>query len=155
MLSRYMIVKESKLKFPKVETQQPSCTDILSAGDDFYSKETVTIEPNTSHLFWTDIKAHMQDDEVLYIFVRSSIGTKKHLMLANTVGVIDASYFGNIKNDGNIGIALHNYGTEAVVIEVDERIAQGVLQKFVSMGERNPLSDKRVGGFGSSDEENK
>lgn len=155
MMSRYMIVKESKLKFPEVETQQPSCTDILSAGDDFYSKETVTIKPNETYLFWTDVKAHMQNDEVLYIFVRSSVGTKKHLMLANTVGVIDASYFGNEGNDGNIGIALHNYGTKPVVIEKGERIAQGVLQKFVSMGARNPLSDKRVGGFGSSNEQNK
>lgn len=155
MLSQYMVVKESKLKFPNVETQHPSCTDILSAGDDFYSKETITIKPNETHLFWTDIKARMQDDEVLYIFVRSSIGTEKKLRLANTVGVIDASYFGNIKNDGNIGIALHNYGTEDAVIEVGERIAQGVVQKFVSMENRRPLSDKRVGGFGSSNEQNK
>lgn len=149
-MSQYEKVVKELGKHKEVETILPTCADLGSAGDDFYSKETVTIAPKTAHLFWTDVKVLLEQDEVLYVMVRSSIGLKKHLMLSNTIGVIDASYYGNHKNDGNIGISLYNYGEDAVVINAGERIAQGVVHKVVGLSNRNPLSDSRVGGMGSS-----
>lgn len=140
-------------KIPKsTGTQLPVCTDLDSAGDDFFSKETVTIEPNTQHKFWTDIKAYMQKGEVLLIDVRSSIGDKMNLKLANTIGVIDQSYYENEENDGNIGISLYNYGDKPVTIKEGQRIAQGVFVPFLSADNRIPLQDKRKGGYGHSGE---
>lgn len=149
-LSQYEVVNEKHLEVKGVETILPSCADLGSAGDDFYSKNTVTIQPKEKFLFWTDVKAKLQPDEVLYIFVRSSVGIHRHLMLANTVGVIDSSYYNNERNDGNIGLNLYNYGEEPVTIEVGERIAQGVVHKVAAMANRSPLSDTRAGGSGSS-----
>lgn len=151
-MSGYAVVEKQFLKIPEVKTQLPTCADLGSAGDDFFSKETVVIQPGEQHLFWTDVKAEFPITNVLYIFVRSSIGTKKKLRLANTTGVIDSSYFGNEKTDGNIGICLHNFGSEPATIERGERIAQGVLSPVAFMSKRNPQSETRKGGFGSSNE---
>ena len=80
-------------------TTLPKRSDSKSAGYDFYSKETAVIQPGEQHLFWTDVKAYMLDDEVLSLYVRSSIGIKQGLTLANTVGIIDSSYYSNPDND--------------------------------------------------------
>jgi len=63
-----------------------------SAGYDFYSPIDISIPPQTKMTVWTDIKSYMQDGEVLMLYVRSSIGIKKGLTLANGTGVIDADY---------------------------------------------------------------
>lgn len=128
----------------------PKRSDVGSAGYDFYSKETVTIQPSEQHVFWSDVKAYMQEDEVLSIHVRSSIGIKKGLVLANVTGIIDQSYFSNPDNDGNIGICLKNTTSKPVKIDEDERIAQGVFSKYLIADEDVVLYGSRTGGIGSS-----
>ncbi len=145
--------EEVPTQFKQVENETtilPVRGDARSAGYDFYSKETVTIPPHQSHLFWTDVCAYMQDNEVLLIHVRSSIGVKKGLMLKNTTGVIDSSYYANPSNYGNIGICLYNNSDKPVVIETQERIAQGVFQNYLVADEDGTLHMERSGGFGSS-----
>lgn len=128
----------------------PSRGTSRSAGYDLASPITVTIEPHSSALIWLNIKSYMLDDEVLEIYVRSSIGIKKGLMLKNTVGIVDADYYSNEGNDGNIGLNLRNMTDEAVVIEKGERICQCVFQKYLIADNDVYLSDSRVGGFGST-----
>ena len=132
------------------KTSLPVRADMQSAGSDFYSKEDVVIEPQSSHLFWTDVKAYMQPTEVLIIDVRSSIGLKKSLMLKNTIGVIDSSYYNNPSNEGNIGICLYNFGEQPVTIEKGERIAQGIFLQYLAPDNDQALHNERIGGFGSS-----
>ena len=79
-----------------------------SAGYDLASPIDVIIEPHSSVLIWTNIKAYMQDDEVLEVYIRSSTAIKRDLILKNTVGIIDSDYYSNEGNDGNIGICLYN-----------------------------------------------
>lgn len=143
-------VKKEFLKNPSKETKMPVRSDGRSAGCDFFAKETVTIKPNQTYLFWTDVKAYMFPNEFLYLVVRSSIGVKKNLMLKNTNGIIDSSYYGNPSNDGNIGICLYNYGDKAVTIEEGERIAQGIFLEYLMPDSDNTLNKERKGGFGSS-----
>ena len=71
-------------------------------------------------------------------------------MLKNTTGVIDSSYYANPSNYGNIGICLYNNSNVPVTIENQERIAQGVFQKYLVADEDNALHAERTGGFGSS-----
>lgn len=137
-------IEKNQLKHALIKTQLPKRGDAGSAGYDFYSKEKVIIAPGQSHLFWTDIQSYMPEDEVLFIFVRSSIGIKKGLVLKNGTGVIDSSY------TGNIGICLYNLSSEEVIIDLGERIAQGVFQKYLLADEDHCLHKERIGGFGSS-----
>lgn len=146
----FEVIKDEHRKHSDVEIQLPTRGDSRSAGYDFYSNETVTLQPKQSHLFWTDVKSYMLDNEVLSIHVRSSIGTKKDLMLKNTTGIIDSSYYENPSNDGNIGICLVNMGDKIQKIEKGERIAQGVFTKYLIVDEDTCLKSERTGGFGSS-----
>ena len=77
---------------------------------DFYANETYSVMPNEIVKVWTDVKAYMQDNECLIINVRSSMGGK--FMLTNTQGWIDADYYSNESNDGNIGAFLKNISEE-------------------------------------------
>lgn len=132
------------------EIKIPTRADQGSAGYDFYSCEDARIEVGQQHIFWTNIKAYMQQDEVLQIFPRSSVGVKLGLMLANTVGIIDSTYYENPDNDGNIGIVLKNMGKEPVTILAGDRIAQGVFMKYLVTDNDVAMATERTGGFGSS-----
>ena len=120
-----------------------------SAGYDFYSTESFTLKPNENKLIWSDVKAYMQEGEVLELYVRSSIGIKKSLMLKNLTGIIDSDYYENESNDGNIGICLYNYGDKEVTIEKGERIAQGIFKQFL-VADNGNTDKERNGGIGST-----
>lgn len=130
------------------EITLPVRSDPRSAGYDFYSPVDIVIPPNESRLFFTDVKAYMEDDEVLMLYVRSSMG-KIPVVIANGTGIIDASYYGNPDNDGNIGFRLLNLGKEDYVIRRGDRIGQGVFMKYLITDDDNATGD-RCGGFGSS-----
>lgn len=119
-----------------------------SAGYDFYSPDEYIVRPNEIVKIWTDIKAYMQSDEFLMLNVRSSMGGK--FMLANTIGIVDSSYYGNIDNDGNIGIFLKNISDQTQLIKQGERVGQGIFVKYLVADNDYCLSETRVGGFGSS-----
>jgi len=140
---------KSNLKKFNTETTLPTRGTKQSAGYDFYSKELVTIEPGSQYVFWTDVKGYMQPGEVLEMYVRSSIGIKKGLVLSNGTGIIDCDYYSNESNDGNIGLCLRNESKQSQTIEVGERIAQGIFKSFLEAD--NIISNtERGGGIGST-----
>lgn len=144
----FEIVKEEMRK-TKGEITLPTRGSKISAGYDFYSPIDIILKPNEKTCIWSDVKAYMQEGEVLLLFVRSSIGIKKGLALSNGTGVIDADYYSNSSNDGNIGIALYNYSDKIVEIKKGERICQGVFVPFLEADNGN-TDKKRVGGIGST-----
>ena len=97
----------------------------------------------------TGIKAYMQDDEVLYLYNRSSNPKKKGLILANSVGVVDKDYYGNPDNDGHIMFAFYNIKEEDITIKKGEAIGQAIFQKYLTTDDDN-AQGTRMGGFGST-----
>lgn len=132
------------------EVQLPVRADTRSAGYDFFMPKDVQLLPAQKMLIFSDVKAYMQDDEYLELVPRSSLGIKQGLMMSNTVGVIDASYYQNENNDGNIGLALLNTSGRAIDLKKGDRVAQGIFKKYLIADNDSPTSDKRVGGIGSS-----
>lgn len=126
----------------------PTRSSAQSAGYDFYSPVTLGLESGEVAIFFTDVKAYMQPGEVLMIYPRSSMG-KKGLQLLNTVGVIDADYYGNPDNDGNIGMMVRNAGRDALMIHAGDRIAQGIFVPHL-LADGDDVATERQGGFGSS-----
>lgn len=141
---------EAKYSKSDLPTMLPTRATRGSAGYDFYLKEEVTIPPQTTIPIYTDVKARMMPDEVLTLHVRSSIGIKKKLMLANITGIIDSDYYNNKDTGGNIIIALYNYGTHPVTLKAGERIAQGMFSKFLLAVNDHVVSEERGGGIGST-----
>ena len=146
----FEVVSDDFRKHPKVEIQLPVRSDASSAGYDFYTPVDIIILPGERCLVWTDIKAYMQPSEVLMLYVRSSIGVKKGVVLSNGTGIIDASYYNNTINDGCIGISLFNTSEKEVKILAGERIAQGVFMEYLVSDDDIVLGELREGGFGSS-----
>ena len=114
---------------------------------DFYANDTYTVKPNEIAKIWTDVKAYMQDNECLIINVRSSMGGK--FMLANSQGWVDADYFSNENNDGNIGIFLKNISDKKLIINKGDRIAQGMFLNYL-VADNGNTDTVRSGGFGST-----
>jgi dUTP pyrophosphatase len=121
-----------------------------SAGYDLALIEDLTIPPQGIALGKTGLKAYMMDDEVLKVFPRSSLATKRRVTLPNNVGIIDKDYYGNPDNDGHILIALYNFSDTEVMLSAGERVAQGIFERYlVSPTEETPDAP-RNGGFGST-----
>ena len=119
-----------------------------SAGYDLAVVEGGVIPPHATKIFNTGIKACMEDDEVLLIFVRSSTGIKRGITLANGTGVIDSDYYNNEDNEGHIMLALHNNTDGPITIDGGEHVAQGVFVKYLCTGDT--VVKERKGGIGST-----
>jgi len=120
-----------------------------SAGYDFYLPYDIVFEKGKVTTVCTGIKAQMEEDEFLGIFVRSSIGIKKGLNLANEVAIIDGDYYNNLSNEGHIMLAVRNLNDFDVELKKGDRIAQGIFMKFYTTCDDN-VTTTRSGGLGST-----
>ena len=130
------------MKLPKRSTKN-------SAGYDFYAMEDIICKPREITMVKTGIKAKMEDNEVLLLFNRSSNPKKKGLIILNGVGVVDADYYGNANNDGEIAGLFYNMREEDVEIKAGEKIMQGIFVKY-AITEDDKAEGERTGGFGST-----
>lgn len=132
------------------QVRLPSRGTEHSAGYDFYVNDEVNIYPRKRVTVWTDVKARMCSDEVLLVFVRSSVAINQGVILVNGTGVIDSDYYNNTCNDGNIGICLYNTSDHVVRFNPGERICQGIFMKYLTCGDNASVGVHRVGGVGST-----
>ncbi len=137
--------------YNNVEFTMPERKTQCSAGYDICVPEEVVLEPGVLKLVPTGVKAYMQQDEFLGVHIRSSMAVKKNLMLVNNVGIIDADYYNNADNEGHIMLALLNMSKNAVILQKNERIAQGIFYKYLTADDDNTAAKAvRSGGFGST-----
>ena len=124
-----------------------------AAGYDIEAAEDCVIEPfkpgDNPTLVKTGLKAYMPEDEYLMLCNRSSNPKKKGLVMANSVGIIDADYYGNPDNDGAIMFAFYNVKNETVTIKKGEAIGQGIFMKYLTV-DNDSADGIRTGGFGST-----
>lgn len=141
-------------KFEKVSYDNtgilPTRATSGSCGYDISTPVDVECLPHTITKVKTNIKAVFPNNEVLMLFVRSSVGIKRNIMLANGTGIIDSDFANNPDNEGNITLALYNYGNEIQKFVAGERIAQGIFIQHNITDNDNPKSQKRIGGIGST-----
>ncbi len=136
-----------KLIDPSVEL--PSYAYAGDAGLDLRANETVDIPPYHRALISTGLAIALPDGYAGFVQPRSGLALKKGLTIANTPGLIDAHYRGELKV-----IAVNLDPEESIHIERGERIAQLVIQEVptVNLIEVDELdkTDRGTGGFGSS-----
>ena len=105
------ILKNTKIK-NKIEEmydniQLPKRATIGSAGYDFFLPFDIVLKPQESIIIPTGIRCQMNDEYVLQIYPRSSLGFKFRLQLDNVVGIIDSDYY-YACNEGHIMIKISN-----------------------------------------------
>ena len=139
--------EDKNINLPVRKTKFAAGYDIEAAEDIVVPSFKKGMAPT---LIPTGVKAYMEDDEVLYLYNRSSNPKKKGLILANSVGVVDKDYYGNPDNDGHIMFAFFNIKDEDITIKKGEAIGQGVFAKYLVTDDDIAGGD-RTGGFGSTD----
>lgn len=100
----------------------------------------------------TGVKSYFGEDEGLFLANRSSNPIKKGLVLANSIGVIDADYYGNPDNDGHLMFAYYNFFPFPITLKKHDVIGQGYFQK-VLFADNDVVEGVRKGGFGSTDKQ--
>ena len=132
---------------PSVEL--PSYAYTGDAGLDLRANETVDIPPLERVLIPTGLAIALPEGFAGFVQPRSGMALKRGLSIANTPGLIDSHYRGDLKV-----IAINLDAHEAIHIERGERIAQLVIQEVptVQLVEVDELdeTDRGAGGFGSS-----
>lgn len=119
------------------------------AGLDLRSAEDVILKPFERRLVSTGLAIAIPDGYAGFVQPRSGLALREGLSMANTPGLIDAHYRGELKV-----CAINLDSVRDIHITKGERIAQLVIQKVprVSLMEVDSLdeTDRGVGGFGSS-----
>ncbi len=131
------------------EVELPSYAYEGDAGLDLRSAEDVALKPFERRLVSTGLAIAIPDGYAGFVQPRSGLALREGLSMANTPGLIDAHYRGELK------VCAINLDPEREIhITKGERIAQLVIQKVprVSLMEVDSLdeTDRGVGGFGSS-----
>lgn len=139
----------------KVGVNQLTRGSEQAAGYDItvWPEEPVSLDPNVTYLFPTGFKLHIGwPDIVGKVYPRSSLGVKKGLVLANTVGVIDPDY------QGEWMVCLRNTKPlDYTTIFPGDRVAQVVFERFEAGMTFNRVKEfeetvRGEGGFGSTGE---
>lgn len=141
------------VKFEKVsridDVKLPERATANSAGYDFFAPEDITLPAKTLTRVMTGIKCELRPYMVLILANRSSNPSKKGLYLANGVGIVDADYYNNLDNEGEIGFEFYNNSKEDIIILKNEKIGQGIITTYVRV-EDDKATGSREGGFGST-----
>lgn len=142
------------VKFEKVnkiteDIKLPERSTLNSAGYDFFAIEDVTIPAKKLTRVMTGVKCELMPNQVLILANRSSNPSKKGLILANGIGVVDADYYGNPDNDGEMGFEFYNILDEDIVIKKGEKLGQGIIMKF-DKTEDDYVIKTRESGWGST-----
>lgn len=123
-------------ELPKRDSMRTACYDI-------YILEDFTINPNEIKKIPTGLKSYFEDDEVLMLIVRSSMGFKYNIRLCNQVGIIDADYYDNADNEGHMWLRIQNEGDKAVTFKKGDAIAQGLFLKYLTTDDDSTVGQDR------------
>lgn len=121
-----------------------------SAGYDFFSPVTVTLQPGETARIPTGVRVEMKENWVLKCYPRSGLGFKYRLQLNNTVGIIDSDYFYS-DNEGHIFAKITNDTNENKTVEIPAGTGfmQGIFVEY-GITVDDQAEGVRNGGFGST-----
>ena len=97
----------------------------------------------------TGIKCQLEPDSYLELSVRSSSPLKYWLILANGVGIIDADYYNNPDNEGEIFFQVINLSPFPIKLQKGDVIGQGIIKHYLTTEDDEAIGE-RLGGFGST-----
>lgn len=118
-----------------------------SAGYDFYMPFAASFISVNPTMIPTGIRVKLDKGTFLMCVPRSSLGFKYGMALRNSVGIIDEDYFA-ADNEGHI-MAKITTG-EPFMLPAGDRFMQGIIVKYGTVKNDDPIEKERKGGFGST-----
>ncbi len=153
-ISLNQFIQDTELTLKEYNTYEiPKRSTKYSAGYDFECLTDFTLKPNETKLIPTGIKVIMNEDEVLMLYIRSSLGIKYNIRMCNQTGIIDKDYYNNEENEGHIFVKIQNEGNKEKHFKKGEKFIQGLFIKYLTTDDENEIINKRKGGFGSTNKE--
>jgi dUTP pyrophosphatase len=145
-------LKDVRLPIKRLDTglPLPSYAHLGDAGMDLFAAQDCEIAPGARTLIPTGIALAIPEGFAGFVQPRSGRALKDGLSFANTPGLIDSHYRGELK------VIAVNLDTHATIrVSRGDKIAQLVIQRVerVELAEVDDLGDtvRGVGGFGSTD----
>jgi len=128
-------------RLPEYATAGSACFDIATIDD-------ADIGPGSSAALRTGIAFEIPEGHVMMVYSRSGHGFKNGVRLANSVGIIDSDYRGELM------VKVHNDSRARFLVNRGDRIAQAMIVPVsqVTFETAEELSDtaRGTGGFGST-----
>lgn len=144
-----LLVGFEHVHLPSIEFPLPSRATDSSAGYDFYLPNDIVVGPDSPVLVKLGVKAHLESYQVLQLYIRSSLSKK--IFLLNSIGIIDADYYNNPDNMGEIGVMLQAWpGQGPVELNRGDRVVQGLIMQYHTIDIDVPRNPERTGGYGST-----
>lgn len=146
-----MIAERISLPIKRLDdsVELPSYAYKGDAGLDLRASESVVLRPFERRLIGTGLAVAIPDGYAGFVQPRSGLALKQGLSMANTPGLVDAHYRGELKV-----CAINLDPNNDIHISRGDRIAQLVIQRVpvVDLVEVKELdvTDRGIGGFGSS-----
>ena len=137
--------EDKDIHIPVRKTANSAGYDVEAASDMVIPPYKPGMKPS---LIPTGLKAYCQPDEFFMLVNRSS-GPKKGFLMSNSIGIIDADYYGNSDNDGHIFVCLQNEGDKVIEIKKGDRFVQGIFIPYL-VTDDDATTDLRKGGIGST-----
>jgi dUTP pyrophosphatase len=141
------MIAEEKYE-PVYANDTDACMDIKAKIDNDLG--FIVIQPSETVKVNSGLQVDVPKNHIMQMFVRSSVGIKKNLCLANGTGIIDNGF------KDEIIMALYNFGKEPQIVQDGDRICQFLIFPrpqikpiFVQDNEGFRQGD-RGGGIGSS-----
>lgn len=169
--------KDAGLELPVRKTEHSAGYDLVAAEDivipsmfnmmdEILENIAVEIQPNEyinletmaeltkqgnyrPTLVSTGVKCELDPGTYLELSVRSSTPLKHWLILANGVGIIDADYYNNKSNEGEIYLQMINLSPFNIQVKKGEAIGQGIIKHYL-ITDNDVAGGERTGGFGST-----
>lgn len=98
----------------------------------------------------TGMKVKMPDNYVCILIPRSSTALKYWMQLGNSLGCIDADFYSNPENDGEMGFIFVNNLPVDIKIKKGEIIGQALIIKRENVTDEEEVTTTRTGGYGST-----
>ncbi len=133
----------TRIPLPEYATEGAAALDLRACLE-----EAVTLQPGETVTIPSGIAIGIHDPGLVAILApRSGLGIKHGIVLANTIGVIDSDYQGEIK------VGLRNQGQAPYTIQPGERVCQMLFMPVVQASLRvveafSEDSRRGAGGFG-------
>ena len=133
----------TRIPLPEYATEGAAALDLRACIE-----EAVTLQPSETVTIPSGIAIGIHDPGLVAILApRSGLGIKHGIVLANTIGVIDSDY------QGEINIGLRNQGQAPYTIQPGERVCQMLFMPVVQASLRvveafSEDSRRGAGGFG-------
>ena len=146
-----MVVAEDEIVIPPYYTIADSMAEfpeghILTLEEMAVLTKRKKVKPT---LVSTGVKCKLDEGTYLELSVRSSTPLKHWIIMGNGVGIIDADYYNNPDNEGEIFFQLINLSLYPIKLKRGDIIGQGIIKQYLITEDDN-ASGERVGGFGST-----